>query len=185
MSEEQVMQETPSTPDQAANGAPAQEGVAPQVDLEAVRRELAEAQAKMAEYLDGWQRARADFMNYKKRVERDQALTQQEAAARVIKRFLEVSDDLERALKNRPTDGEGAAWAGGVEMIQRKLINVIDQEGVKVMDMGDLTFDPTRHEAVMSEENPDYASGKIIEVLQTGYVIGERVLRPALVKVAR
>ncbi len=70
-----------------------------------------DSQAKANEYLDGWQRARAEFANYKKRVDREQVQVYQAAAGTIIKRYLEILDDLERALKSRPADGEGAAWA--------------------------------------------------------------------------
>jgi molecular chaperone GrpE len=156
-----------------------------QVDLDALFQELANAQAKAEEYLDGWQRARAEFANYKKRVERDQALAYQTAAGNIIKRYLDVLDDLGRALKKRPTDGDGAAWADGVELIYRKLLSILENEGVCPMGNQGETFDPVMHEAVISEESDQYESGQIIEVLQPGYMLGDRVLRPAMVRVAR
>ena len=93
----------------------------PSEELEYLENELKACRAKAEEYLDGWQRARAEFANYKKRIEREQAQAYQNASANIFKRYLDVLDDLERALKNRPTDGEGAAWAEGVELIYRKL----------------------------------------------------------------
>jgi molecular chaperone GrpE len=153
--------------------------------LDALQAELAESQAKADEYLDGWQRALAEFANYKKRVERDQALFYQNAAGSIIKRYLEVLDDLERALKNRPQEGEGAAWANGVELIYRKLTTILESEGVKPMEAEGKTFDPNLHEAITLEESDSHESGQIIEVLQRGYVMGDRVLRPAMVRVAK
>lgn len=152
---------------------------------EALQKELEEATAQAAEYLDGWQRARADFANYKKRVEREQAQVYQTAAGNIIKRFLEVADDLERALKNRPQDGDGAAWAGGVELVYRKVLTILESQGVKPMGAPGQLFDPNFHEAVSSEESDQFQSGQIIEVLQPGYMLGDRVLRPAMVRVAR
>ncbi len=98
---------------------------------------LDESQAKANEYLDGWQRSRAEFANYKKRVERDQTQTYQTAAASVIKQFLDVLDDLDRALKSRPAEGEGAVWANGVDLIYRKLVSILDGQGVKIMEAED------------------------------------------------
>jgi molecular chaperone GrpE len=148
-------------------------------------QELEDALVKAQEYLEGWQRARAEFANYKKRVDRDQAHTYQLAAGSVIRRFLEGVDDLERALKNRPRDGEGAAWAEGIELIYRKFLNILEAEGVKRMEAQGKEFDPNLHEAITQEDSAEHKSGYIIEVVQQGYLIGDRVLRPALVRVAR
>jgi len=152
--------------------------------IDNLQRELAEWKAKSDEYLDGWQRARAEFANYRKRVERDQELIQQSITGSVIKRYLEVVDDLERALKNQPQEGDGVAWASGIELIYRKLSAILDSNGVKPMASTGM-FDPNLHEAISSEDSDHHESGEIIEVIQQGYWIGERVLRPALVRVAR
>ncbi len=156
-----------------------------QEELENLRKELDETRSKANEYLEGWQRARAEFANYKKRVERDQAQTYQVAAGNVIRRFLEVLDDLERALQNRPQNGEGAVWSEGIELIYRKLQNMLENEGVKPMEIENDFFDPNLHEAVVSEDNNEYESGQIIGVIRQGYMMGDRVLRPAMVRVAR
>lgn len=154
--------------------------------LNAVQQALSESQAKAEEYLDGWQRARAEFANYKKRVERDQEQSKLNATGNVVKRYLEIGDDLLRALNNRPQEGEGAVFASGIELIYRKLLTALENEGVKMMqNLEGQFFDPTRHEAIMSEESPDHESGQIIDVIQPGYVLGERVLRPAMVRVAK
>jgi len=157
----------------------------PETEEDVLQQELSEWQAKADEYLDGWQRARAEFSNYKKRVEREQAFIYQNASGNTIKRFLDVVDDLERALKNRPTDEEGAAWANGIELIYRKLLSILEAEGVKPMDADGQYFDPNFHEAISQEENPDHESGQIIEIVKQGYMLGERVLRPAQARVAR
>jgi molecular chaperone GrpE len=165
-------------------GAPAMEAEALDT-VSALQNELMLTQAKADEYLEGWQRARADFANYKKRVERDQAQTYQNAAASILKRYLGIIDDLERALKNRPQDDEGAAWAEGIELIYRKLLSILESEGIQPMEADEMPFDPNLHEAIMSEESDQHESGQIIEVLQQGYLLGEKVLRPAMVRVAR
>lgn len=154
-------------------------------ELEALQQELLECRAKADEYLDGWQRARAEFMNYKKRVEREQAQVYQSAAGNILRRYLDIMDDLELALKNRPQEGEGAAWADGIELIARKLLSFMESEGVKRMEAEGKEFDPNLHEAVTSEESDEYESGQVIEVIKQGYMIGDRVLRPAMVRVAR
>jgi molecular chaperone GrpE len=151
----------------------------------ALEQELSEARARADEYLDGWQRSRAEFANYKKRVDREQAQAYQMAAGNIIRRYLDVLDDMERALKNRPQEGDGASWANGIELIYRKLLNIVESEGVKPMEAQGQLFDPNLHEAISSEESDDHESGQIIEVLQQGYLIGDRILRPAVVRVAR
>lgn len=146
-----------------------------------LEQELAAAQTKAAENLEGWQRAQADFANYKKRIARDQELLEGEVRGRVIKRYLEVLDDLELALKNKP-EGE---WAGGIELIYRKLLSYLEAEGLARMDPLGQPFDANQHEAVTQEDSAEHPSGTVIEVLRPGYTLGERVLRPAAVKVAK
>ena len=152
-------------------------------DTDHIQKELEEARMVAAEYLDGWQRSMAEFSNYKKRVERDREQVQQTLTGTIIKRYLEIVDDLERALKTRPQEGDGAVWANGVELIYRKLLTMLDSQDVKPMDSLGKPFDPTRHEAIGHMESEAYPSGHIAEVVQNGYMIGDRVLRPALVRI--
>jgi len=107
------------------------------------------------------------------------------ATGSVIKRFLDVLDDLDRALKNKPESGDGATWANGIELIYRKLLSFLESEGVVPMKSDNMEFDPNLHEAISSEESDHHKSGEIIETLQQGYMIGDRVLRPAVVRVAK
>jgi molecular chaperone GrpE len=153
--------------------------------IEILEQSRAEWQAKANEYLDGWQRSRADFANYKKRIEREQAEIYQRTAGSILKRHLEIIDDLERALRNRPGEGDGAIWSEGIDLVYRKLTNILESEGVKAMQTEGKMFDPNFHEAISSEDSPDHQSGEIIEAVQKGYFLGEKVLRPALVRVAR
>jgi molecular chaperone GrpE len=159
--------------------------LSPQEKLEALQQELAQAQAERGEYLDGWQRERAEFLNYKKRVERDLESAHAVAAASILTRYLAVLDDLERALKDPPASPEFTAWVDGIQLIQRKLQAILDAEGVEVIQAEGMLFDPTIHEAVTFEPHDGFHEGQIIEVLQKGYRLGERILRPAMVRVAR
>ncbi len=156
---------------------------------EATRNELEALKAKAAEYLEGWQRARADFANYKRRVEKEQGETYQNAAARVISRFLDVHDDFDRAIKEKPADTSDAEalarWAAGMDLIQRKLHNLLEAEGVERVEAEGQTFDPQRHEAVTQEESESHEPGQIIGVVRQGYKLGDRIIRPAMVRVAR
>jgi molecular chaperone GrpE len=151
----------------------------------ALAEELQQAEAKAKEYFEGWQRERADFANYKRRIDRDQQAMAQNMKGDIIKKYLTVLDDLERALKVRPTEGPSASWANGIELIFRKLQNILEAEGVQRIPAEGVQFDPNMHEAITHEDSPEHESGQIIEVFQQGYTLGDRVLRPAMVRVAR
>ena len=156
-------------------------------------KELEAAKAQAAEYLEGWQRARAEFANYKRRVEKEQSEAYQNATSRVIGRFVDVLDDFNRAAQDKPIDsGDAAAyaaalaqWAAGVTLIQRKLQNILDVEGVERIKAEGQTFDPALHEAVTHEDSAEHQPGQIIAVLRQGYRIGDKIIRPALVRVAK
>jgi molecular chaperone GrpE len=147
--------------------------------------ELEVLRGQAAEYLDGWQRARAEFANYKRRVDREQEEARARITGEVLVHYLGVLDDLERALKDRPLEGEAGSWGEGIEMISRKLRAVLEAEGVEPIAADGEIFDPNQHETVTHEDSPDHQAGEIIEVIRRGYRIGERVLRPSQVRVAR
>jgi molecular chaperone GrpE len=151
-------------------------------ELEALQKQLEEAQAKAVANLDGWQRAQAEFVNYKNRVQRDRELEYVSMKGDIIKRVLPVLDDMERALANRP---DGNPWANGLELIARKFQAILEAEGLKRIDAKGQPFDPNFHEAISSEPNEDVESGHVIEIVQNGYMLGERVIRPAMVRVAQ
>ena len=152
--------------------------------LEELKASLDEMEKKADEYLDGWQRSRAEFANYKKRILREHSDVHQSAKGEVIKLYLDIADDLKRALEGMPKSKEVQNWAAGIEIIYEKLMKRLEAEGVKPMKALGEEFDPNIHEALMKEENDEYESGQIIEVMQEGYWIGDKVLRPALVRVA-
>lgn len=153
-----------------------------QAEIEALTKRLEEAEAKASEYKDGWQRTQADFINYKNRVARDNGLTYAAMKGDIVKKVLPVLDDLERALANRSA---GDAWASGIELIARKFQAVLESEGLKRIEAEGQLFDPNFHEAISHEPNEDVESGHVIAVAQNGYMLGERVIRPALVRVAQ
>ena len=146
---------------------------------------MEEHKLKAAENFDGWARERADFLNYRKRVERDQVSAGHQIKGDIMKNYLQILDDLELALKSKPEHGDGKNWAGGIELISRKLRSVLESEGIKQIEENNGIFDPNIHEAISYEPNPNFESGEIIEVVQKGYKFGDRVLRPAKVRVAR
>ena len=151
-------------------------------EIEALKTKLAEAESKTSEYRDSWMRSQAEFQNYKKRLERDNELTYISMKGDIIKKVLPVLDDLERALQNRPAEN---SWANGIELIARKLQNLLDSEGIKRIEAEGTEFDPNFHEAISHEPADGVKSGFVISVVQNGYMLGERVIRPALVRVAQ
>jgi len=157
----------------------------PVEELTELKSKLETANKQSKEYFEGWQRERADFLNYKKRVERDQTNLHQVVTANIVKKFLAVLDDMELAVKNRPADATDQNWWNGVELINRKLQGILEAEGIKRIPAETEFFDPNRHEASSHEENPDYQSGQVIEGVKQGYILGDRIIRPAMVRVAR
>ena len=158
------------------------EGNQPNVEVGALKSQLAEVESKAAEYKDGWARSQAEFQNYKKRIERDNELTYASMKGDIVKKVLPVLDDLELALQNRPADD---AWANGIELIARKLQNILESEGVKRIEAKGLAFDPNFHDAITHEPSEEVESGHVIDVVRNGYMLGERVIRPASVRVAQ
>jgi molecular chaperone GrpE len=151
-------------------------------ESEALKKQLEETEAKASEYKDSWMRSQAEFQNYKKRIERDNDLIRVHMKGDIVKKILPVLDDLERALQNRPAD---ESWANGIELIVRKFQTTIESEGVKRIEAEGKEFDPNFHEAISHEPNEEVESGHVIAVVQNGYMLGERVVRPALVRVAQ
>ncbi len=154
-------------------------------ELEKLREELEKAGAQAAEYLDGWQRTQAEFSNYKKRQEAERAQVTALANAALLRKLLPVVDDFERATVTLPVDLSQLTWCEGIFLIKHKLNAILESEGVKPIETEGQTFDPRYHEAVTHEEVSDYEEGKIIGEVQRGYMLSERVLRPALVRVAK
>ena len=155
-------------------------------EFDAMEQKIENLQAEVEKQQDQYLRTRADFENYKKRVLRDASRSYQDAMSSAMKIFLSVADDLERALKNSPEGEEIQSWLNGIELIQQKLMNQMKNQGVERLDIhpGD-EFDPNIHEAITQEDNPDFEGGQIIEVVQPGYKISDRIIRPAMVRVAR
>ncbi len=145
---------------------------------------LIEAQKEAQANEDGWQRARAEFSNYKKRIERERAELFQRAALDTLNALLPIIDDFDRAFESVPEALEEDAWIGGVAMIQRKFASLLEQYEVEAIDPTGAAFDPNLHQAIGAEESDEVESGHVIATLQKGYRAGDTVLRLALVKVA-
>jgi len=140
---------------------------------------------KADEFSDGWQRERAEFANYRKRMSRDLDAQKIDYQVNIIKKYLAVKDDLDRALKNVPESLNDEPWLNGIELIDQKLSALLESESIETVPAEGQAFDPTIHEAISNEENDEVESGFIIEVVQQGYKLGNRVIRPALVRVSK
>jgi molecular chaperone GrpE len=155
----------------------------PRDEREELRAELDKARVKADEHLRAWQRAAADLSNYKRRTDEEREAVARFANALLIGKLLGVLDDFDRALENVPPDvHEG--WVDGVRLVERKLRGVLDSEGVAPIEAVGQPFDPNLHEAIVHEETADHPDNQVIGELQRGYRLHDRVLRPALVRVA-
>jgi len=164
----------------AATEVGAGEAVAEEVsDLDALQEELGEANRK-------WLRALADLDNYRKRVEREKARWDVEAREDILLQLLEVVDNFERALAEEASDEPAGdvPFREGVELIFKHLLNVLEKAGVRPVETDGKGFDPNVHEAVGSVPPDQHEPDEIVAVMQKGYILGERLLRPSRVIVA-
>jgi len=162
-----------------------QSAEAAQLDqLAALQSSLDAVKAQAAEYLDGWQRARAEFANFKKRIEAEREEARDRSNEALLLNLLPIVDDLERAFQTVPPELSELPWVNGVSIIWHKLQALLESERVVPIRAAGQPFDPQRHEAVMQEETTAHPDGTVVAEIRRGYQRGERVLRPALVKVA-
>jgi molecular chaperone GrpE len=149
-----------------------------------LEEQLAAAQEKAAEYLDGWQRARAEFANARKRLEKQRAEAYKNAAVDHAAKLLPILDDFDRALINAPDQIESDDWFEGIKLVRRKFQNIMEGLKVEAIEAVGQPFDPNFHEALSLKEADGVESGTVIEELLVGYRLGDRVIRPSLVNVA-
>ena len=148
---------------------------------ESLEERLAAAEAEASTHLNDLKRLAAEFENYRKRVAREQEALSARASERLVKELLPIVDDLERAL-DAAEQHEEAKLEDGVRLVHRQLASVLEREGLSEIETAG-RFDPHVHEALLSQPS-DAEEGSVIEVLQKGYRLGDRVLRPARVVVA-
>jgi molecular chaperone GrpE len=158
---------------------PAEEAIEPSLE-----ERLGEAEAKAAEYLEGWQRERAEFVNARKRLERERGEAYQRANLETVKKLLPLLDDFERALDRVPERVAADPWFEGIQLVQRKLQMLLEGMNVERIEALGQPFDPNFHEALALRPSDEHESGTVIEELQPGYKVGDRVIRPSLVNVA-
>lgn len=167
-----VKEDSPATsPASGLEAVPA----APTSEVDALRAEVADLKDQLL-------RRRADFENYKKRMERDRETAGHERAERIFSELIPAIDNLERALA---AGGDEGALRAGVELIHRELLAVFERHGVKAHDPTGQLFDPTTHQALSHEVVPGLLEGTVAESFRKGYSYRDRLLRPALVKVAK
>ena len=161
-----------------------EEEAAAEAELEALRAELEAARAQAADYLDGWQRARAEFANLKKRTERQLLEARPRAVDEFTLRLLPALDDFDLAIASLDGELEEHPWVEGVQQIYRKFQTLLEAEGITEIQAQGEPFDPTRHEAIGQVESEEVPSVHVVSVQRKGYQRGDVVLRPALVFVA-
>ena len=183
--------QTDRLPNQKAESGEARDGEqAPVADV-ALAEQLAETEAKLAEvkaqleeYRNLLQRVQADFVNYKRRVEQERADQAKFASSMLILKLLPALDDMERAADTVSAELAGLDWVQGMLMIARKIRSVIEEEGLTKIEALNAEFDPRLHEAVIFEEGTGDDKDRVVAVLQNGYKLHDKVIKPAIVKVA-
>ncbi|MCY3945933.1 MAG: nucleotide exchange factor GrpE [Anaerolineaceae bacterium] len=191
MSQEQLREDDAPQPEagDAGHDASDQDPAADAGDpLTALQAELEDERRRADASTLGWQRERADFSNARKRFERDLLTSRFNAKVDTLRALLPVLDDFERATENLPAVEDGneelQVWLEGMDAIRRKLLKALADAGVQPLDPLGEPFDPNLHEALGHDSDTDMESGLVSATLQKGYVCGDRVLRPALVRVA-
>jgi molecular chaperone GrpE len=162
-------QDTPS--DNAPAPAPGEDGA------EAIRKERDALQDRLL-------RSAAEFDNYRKRMDRERRELSEFAAADVLTDLLPILDNFERALQ-MPSGPGSESLRKGIELIHKQMLDVVRKRGVKPVEALGTIFDPNFHQAVIHEESADHREGEVMQEMQRGYMLGERLLRPAMVKVAK
>lgn len=156
----------------------------PEEELKEMQEALERSEEEKQNYIDRLQRLQADFSNYKKRVGKEKKKLKQNATKELVSELLPVLDNFERALTSSKQDKDMSDLIEGLEMVSRQLYDALKKEGLEIIPTVGEEFDPKLHEAVMKVESEDYESGIITEELQKGYLFNDKVLRPAMVKVA-
>jgi molecular chaperone GrpE len=145
--------------------------------LEALRQEKDALQDRLL-------RTAAEFDNYRKRMDRERSELSAFATADALLDMLPIVDNFERALQ-APSGADADSFRKGIELIHKQMLDLLRKRGVRPIDALGADFDPNFHQAVIHESSPDHREGEVMQELQRGYMLGERLLRPAMVKVAK
>ncbi len=147
-------------------------------DPATLRAQLEEERQKSQAFMQNWQRAAADYQNFKRRVEDERSENARYANAALVINLLPMIDDLDRAMATVDASLAGLTWVNGIALIRRKFHTLLDMAGVEEIEADGHAFDPTVHEAVAQQPGEDH---KVLSVVQKGYKLGDRVVRPAMV----
>jgi len=170
---------------QAGDETAAEQSDAAGADADAAADEaLIELQKERDALKEQFLRAVADFDNYRKRIERERREQSEYAATDVLLELLPILDNFERALQ-APAGGDAEAFKRGVELIHKQMLDLLRKRGVTHVDALGADFDPNVHQAVIHEPSEEHREGEVMQELQRGYKLGDRLLRPAMVKVAK
>jgi molecular chaperone GrpE len=161
------------------------EGLSASAQIEELTARLEAAEQKAEEAEAGWQRARADYANLKRRSEEQRAESAGIASDRLLIRVLDLADDFDLAVEHVPDEALDTPWVEGIAAIDRKLRALLEAEGIEAMTGEGEPFDPQTQQAISYEDTADLPDGTVTKILQRGFTIRGRVLRPALVAVAR
>lgn len=160
--------------------------IAANVDSKKPNTEIEKLQLENNELRTGWQRTQADFINFRNRVASEKAELIKTANIDLIEQIIPVLDNFERALNHKPKELENNEYLKGLEYIKIQIEQILNNYGlVRINTKPGDEFDPILHEAITAEENNEYQTDQIIQVIQNGYKLGTKVLRPAQVKVAK
>ena len=150
-----------------------------------LEKEKAELESQSIDYYERLQRQQAEFDNYRKRTIKEKEELIKYASERILVSMLPIVDNFERAISAAQTNQDFNAFAQGVELIFRQVLGTLDKEGLKPIVAVGQPFDPNLHEAVMQVDSEEYEENTVVEELQKGYLLKEKVIRPSMVKVAR
>jgi molecular chaperone GrpE len=156
----------------------------PQDGSPAAPEQIDQLRQERDDYLERLLRVTAEFDNYRKRTERERRESSDRAAASILEELLPIVDDFERALE-ADAGADTSAYREGVAIIHRQLMDFLTRRGVKPIDAVGEDFDPRWHQAVVHEPAPGRRDGEVFEELRRGYMLGDRLLRPSMVKVAK
>ena len=149
-------------------------------DIESLKEALAQARQEAEKNLESWQRTQADFINYKRRSQKEKEEIGQYSQSLLLCSLLPVLDDLERALGSMPRELAKTPWVEGIKLIERKFHNILESQGVAHIKAKGKAFDPNLHEATMSIKGKE---GVVVKELLKGYKLRDRVIRPSKVAV--
>ena len=153
--------------------------------LESPEIEIGELPEDRRRYLDMLQRVQADFINYKRRATEERDEQQKYANSRLVLRILPVLDEFSLAIQHASESDTGASWLEGIKLIQRKMLSVLESESVSRIEATGQDFHPFEHEAVGHQESNEHPEGQILTVVRDGYKMHDRIIRPALVILAK